>query len=460
MHWGIVQQPGVLAEMDSAAALKRLLQARSEIVASAEHWHAWQAFLAEQPQAPGECWAVGLRHGPEVAAPTFTHRLQVQRTLDGEGLELDLDSVRRQRMRLPMPHQGAGQRLLKGEFQTRAATAMAPSKSWRAGLSFAPLISPTGSHVAVMLLDEPGSLVFRVPAKGQKKPSVGRKQLWYAGFAPVAADFVGNAFAAALSNANYLHFWKIPALRAVPTPGRDSLLIPSGTAALLPCVSLIGKQLRLYCLDTLGQLVYFGNNERFETSLTPFETHVLGMGRIGQESLAYVKKEGERLFLTTLDSRALGKERFLLGAADNASQVLFAGSPGRRASFITCAVYHRVGEGGEWRVHGRADDPLHADIVRLNGGHQAIGLLHLLPGDPASLLLMGGNQRSVSLYVGQNIDVLFTSSSPMLRHSFCPVSGLLAVLTAERELKVYSVRERLMRLQVMCNQANGQEATS
>ncbi|MDE1168080.1 MAG: hypothetical protein PW845_22515 [Pseudomonas sp.] len=459
LHWGIVQQPGVLAELDSAAALKRLLQARGETAATAEHWQAWQACLSEQTPAPGECWAVGLRQGPEVAAPTFTHRVQVQRTLDGEGIQLDLHGVRHQRLRLPMPHQGAGQRLLNGDFQTRAATASAPGKSWRAGLSFAPVISPSGSHVAVMLLDEPGSLVFRVPAPGQKKPSVGRKQLWYAGFEPVAADFVGNAFAAALSNANHLHFWKIPALRAVPTPGRDTLLIPSGTATLLPCVSLVGKQLRLYCLDTLGQLVYFGNNERFETSLTPFETHVLGMGRVGQESLAYVKKERERLFLTTLDSRALGKERFLLGAADNASRVLFAGSPGRRQAFVACAVYHPGSQGGEWRVHNRADDALHADIIRLTGGHDAIGLLHLLPEDATSLLLMGGNQRSVCLYSEQNIEVLFTSSSPMVRHSFCPLSGMLAVLTAERELKVYSVRQRQMRLQVMCNQAQSQEAT-
>ena len=47
--------------------------------------------------------------------------------------------------------------------------------------------------------------------------------------------------------------------------------------------------------------------------------------------------------------------------------------------------------------------------------------------------------------------MLFTTTDTIAKSSFCPMSGVLAVLTSTRELLVYSVPQRLMRLQVFCN---------
>ncbi|MMZ71331.1 hypothetical protein D1872_346720 [compost metagenome] len=50
------------------------------------------------------------------------------------------------------------------------------------------------------------------------------------------------------------------------------------------------------------------------------------------------------------------------------------------------------------------------------------------------------------------METLFTTSEVIAKVSFCPLSGLVAVLTSARELLVYAVPQRLLRLQVFCNE--------
>ncbi|MBX8490795.1 hypothetical protein [Pseudomonas lijiangensis] len=457
LKWGVVQNPGKLASLTASSSLKNMLQARTDSPATAQQWEQWRDWLGEQPQTPGECWAVGLWHDREAVLPAFTHRVHLQRTLDGTGIQLDLYSRNPQRVILPMPNQTAGQKLLKGQFETRSSTARAPDKSARVALTCPPVISPSGSYVALMLLDEPGSLVFRVPQVNQKKAQSGHRQLWSAGLKPVAAYFIGNKFAAVLSNAANLHFWKMACFQGIRQPLRETFLIPTGTATLQPCVWLHDRS-RLYCLDKQGKLIYWGNDQKQETRLTSVEQGVIGLARIGQETLAYLKNESGRLFLKTCDSRDTIKTRSVPGSAADATQVLFAGSPKRRSDFVPCAVYHTTD--GAWHVHSCAADPLHTEIVSLNSGHQPVGLLYDTANDQWSLVLISAGKTTVSLYREHQVQTLFTTSTPIVRQSFCPVSGLLAVLTETRELLVFSVRENAMRLQVLCNGVSSQETAS
>ncbi|GFM61954.1 hypothetical protein PSCICG_31140 [Pseudomonas cichorii] len=458
LKWGIVQKPGKLASLTAASSLQNMLQARTNSPATAQQWEQWRDWLGEQPQTPGECWAVGLWHDRQAVLPAFTHRVHLQRTLDGTGIQFDLYSRNHRRVILPMPNQTAGQKLLKGQFETRSSTARAPDKGARVALTCPPVISPSGSHVALMLLDEPGSLVFHVPQMNQKKAQSGHRQLWPAGLKPVAACFVGNQLATVLSNAANLHFWKMASFQSMKQPLRETFLIPTGTATLQPCVWLQRTPGQLYCLDKQGKLIYWERDQTGESRLKPVEQKVIGLARVGQEALAYLKNECGRLFLKTRNSRGIDNSRLVPGPAADATQVLFAGSPKRRRSFVPCAVYHTTD--GAWHVHSCAADPLHTEIVSLNSGHQPVGLLHDTANDHWSLVLISAGKTTVSLYREHQIQALFTTSTPIVRQTFCPVSGLLAVLTETRELLVFSVRENAMRLQVICNGVSSQETVS
>lgn len=72
--------------------------------------------------------------------------------------------------------------------------------------------------------------------------------------------------------------------------------------------------------------------------------------------------------------------------------------------------------------------------------------------DHYSLVLLSHNQQTIAVYCDGQQEVLFTTSEPIAKLSFCPMSGLVAALTSARELLVYSVTLRTMRLQVFCNQ--------
>ena len=90
--------------------------------------------------------------------------------------------------------------------------------------------------------------------------------------------------------------------------------------------------------------------------------------------------------------------------------------------------------------------------IDLASGWKAIGLHHQVGAQESySLVLLGPDQHTIGLYTEGQQQTLFTTTAPIARASFCPMSGLVAVLTSARELLVFNVSERAMRLQLMCD---------
>ncbi|WP_455924097.1 hypothetical protein [Pseudomonas putida] len=454
--WGIVQVPGETFTLESSAQLKRLLKARTDSSPQAAHWQQWQAWLADRSEPMAECWAVGLRFAAD--APWLSHRVRLQRPLQGDGVSFQLSGARNQQVLLPLPDSSASQRLLLGRFGTRPASTVNHSR-WKVALSFPPIISLYGNQVALPLLDQPGAVVFGIPCTGAKKPSRGQQHRWQARFKPLAACFIGHRLAAAVSNASQLAFWQVPALEVTEVPLRGVLQVPIGTATLLPCAWLGSRPGKLYCLDRRNRLVYWSRDGASPTRLHPVARDVLGLGQVGQESLAFVRREGGLLTLSIRHSGGGATPAISLGAARDAQRVLFAGSSGRRRPFVPCAVYFGADPAGTWQVHEHGDDPAKARTFVLGHGGRALGLLHDPASGRASLVAMGADSTRFFLFDGQAQEPLFTTATPAAQHAFCPVSGVLAVLTRARELLVFSVHERVMRLQVMCTGAAEQEVS-
>ncbi|WP_194792309.1 hypothetical protein [Pseudomonas sp. UFMG81] len=447
LFWGMAQRPGTPGKLNGIASLNRLMSQRTQQPVTAKDHQAWQTLLAAEEWQGAETWLIG--NGER--GPHLDHCMQIQRSLDGQHLSLTINAASRRSLRLPVPPAKVAERLLKGQFDTARVTSDEPQQGhWRVALTHPPVIAPNGTQVALMLLDEPGCLVFRVPKVEQKKPQMGRRQYWRAGQQPVAAAFIGNNFGAVLSDGPRLHFWKTwPLHRAVDKPTREQLLVPLGTAALLPTVWLATKNERsLLCQDKDGRVVRWHALAKGDTVLQAIASNAWGLTQVSQESAAFVELEAGLVYLRQRYASGDWGARLALGKASGVQQVLFAGSPGKRQAFVPCALQEV--KGGDWRIHEHPGDFQRYRQVRLAGNFKVVGLLHDEAVRRSSLVLISGVGDSVSLYADGQPQPLLTTTAPIVRHSFCTVSGLLALLTEQRELIVLDVRARTVRLQVSC----------
>jgi hypothetical protein len=214
---------------------------------------------------------------------------------------------------------------------------------------------------------------------------------------------------------------------------------------------------RLFLLDTQGHLAFWV----VETGKSPArpktgQTHslaqgVLSLAKVDRETVVYVRREGNRLHTHSVRADGTVSPAHVIGIADGVSQVLFAASPLWRGSFGGCAML-TVDNGSErWRVISAKGSPHEIERIDLTPGWKGLGLLQQ-GNERYSLVLLSPNQQSIALYCDGEQDVLFTTSHAITKVSFCPLSGLVAALTSARELLVYSVPLRTLRLQVFCNQ--------
>ncbi|MHB2060816.1 hypothetical protein [Pseudomonas monsensis] len=459
LRWGILQQEPALHELDSAAQLKRLLSARTFSTVSDAHWQAWHSWLHSALMPVGECWLVGQRL-PVTDRQICSHRVQIARSIDGCSLSVHLKATDPRRVLLPMPAERAALQLLKGQFEGEIVKAAPTAKGCvpRVSLTLQPVISSSGSHVALKMLDEPGMVVIKLPAQYQKKPLEVRRNLWSAGRTPLTALFFGGAIGAVMSDPLQLTFWSIPGLNPVDKPGPEELKLPPGTGNFLPAVGLHSRsERRLYLLDTQGHLAYWTvkrdkNIAAPETRQTHrLATDVIAMAKMAGDAMVYVCRSGGRLFAHPVRLDTGAKRPHGLGLAEGVSQVLFAGIQRGRSAFGGCALLTMKNDCESWRVYSANDLPSAAQCIDLERGWKGIGLLQD-DNERYLLLMISPGQQAIALWHGDDMETLFTTSEVIAKVSFCPLSGLVAVLTSARELLVYAVPQRLLRLQVFCNE--------
>ncbi|WP_330214565.1 hypothetical protein [Pseudomonas sp. AM8] len=457
LRWGLLQGPPVLHELDSPAQIKRLLNARTYEGVSDSHWYAWRDWMAAQDRPVGECWMVGQRL-PVADARHCSHRVQVKRSLDGRSLSFELQAGQTRRVLLPMPQAQHAVQLLKGQFdhEVKAPPATKTGVVPRVVLTLPPVISGSGSHVALRMLDETGMLVIKLPSRNQKKSLEVRRRLWSGHQRALSMSFHYRSLGAVLSSDNTLSFWNIPGIAPIDKPPAERLHLPPGTATFLPSVWLRSqKSERLYLLDSKGRLACWQGAVLRAPAREGCEItdNVIGLAQVDTLTLAYARSEGGQVVVYAATGDGLRSGGYAVGAANGVSQVLFAGTAYWRQYFGGCALLADNLGSQRWRVVTHDSFPSKKAQIDLAPGWKAIGLHHEVgPQELHALVLLGPNQHTVGLYIEGQQRVLFTTSAAIARATFCPMSGLVAVITSARELLVYSVPERAMRLQVLCNQ--------
>lgn len=265
-QWGVLQQPGGLEGADDAKNLRSLLKARSFEVASSMHASEWQEVLSSLDNPPGETWLIGAAPAEQPAGARWTsQRVCFQRAVLGDVLDVSLGGEGgSRRAQLPLPSSKAGAALLRGDFAERLPQAVHRQHRGRISLQRPAIISPSGQHVAVQLLDDAGLLVFPVPVDGQRKAARPKYQYWGQSLVPLSVMFLGKRTGALLSNAHSkhaggersMHFWQVPGLASFAAPEPTQFRAPPGLAVWLPSAWLReGNAERVCMIDRDRRLV-------------------------------------------------------------------------------------------------------------------------------------------------------------------------------------------------------------
>ncbi|PYY82202.1 hypothetical protein DNK59_22060 [Pseudomonas sp. TKO26] len=454
-RWGVLQDAdNQLYELETAVQLRHLLGQRTFQCVEPEHGQRWSEWLSAQSEPWAECWAIGQRLPIDDMGLAGRYQVQVQQSLDGGSLEVEISGARRARTCLPIPPVNVGLRMLKGEFQAPAAVeGRSAIAAPRVLLTLAPVISDAGTHIAMVLLDQPGSLILRLPSAAHKRPPTIHQQLWKSSGRPLAMSFVGRKAGALLRYDDRLSFWNVGGLPDVLCPGPEVLKLPSGTATLLACAWLRDENHgRYFVLDSQGRLARWSVLRHASPDEPPgtcllLADHVLGLSKVDSQTLVYVREEAGQLLARTACAGGEIRQTYRLGAAAGVTQILVAAGGHWQKDFGACALLTPGAAGERWQLLTRSG----SQELRLAPGWRGFGLWHDPVREGNSLVLLGPDRRTVALYHSGEQRVLFSCSDEVVKSSFCSISGLIAVLTGTRELLVYSLAQERMRLQIHCN---------
>lgn len=467
LRWGVLQDPASqLQPAQSERALKDLLAARSFEPATDAHAARWQAALAAHDTEVGECWHIGHEWSPSAGRQEPpSHQVRLRRDLSGESLEVALrEGATERRMALSLPAAPEAVSLLKGRFDGRSApNAPHEQLGQRLSLKRPPVISSNGRQVAVMLLDEPGMLVFSLARADSRKRVRPRRCQWSAKAQPLAAFFSGKQLGAVMSDSDTLSFWQVPNFGTLQRPPREEFHAAPGSAAWLSAAWLRhGPSQRLCLLDQSKRLVHSVRDSRSDRKLAaspvdlqPLDSGVIALVPWSDVQATYVTEAAGQLWLRHIGLLGSPGVSTALGPASSASAVWFSRHSAPSPRKGACAVRLSNGPQEAWRIHPVVDDTAAAgqqdrfdpfDLTLPPGWH-AVGLVHGGVGGAFSLVAQATDRTGFFLCAAPHVcEPLYTSPSRVVHASVCPHTGLLALLTEERKLIAYAIRERALSL--------------
>lgn len=471
LRWGVLQAPGTLHAAHAAKDLQQLLRSRSFEPGTEDHWARWRDALVTHTPPWSECWLIA----PQAALPGWrdtlpSHRVQLRRGLQGDVLEVTVQERTAQRsLQLPLPEPAAAVPLLKGLFAAGAPGDLHQRHDLRLALTRAPLISPPGTHVAVPLLDEPGAVLFPIPRGADRKRGKPRRQRWAAGAQPLAVAFAGKQFGALVSDPTHLFFWQMHRFPAVPRPERERFDAPPGASSWLRAAWLRqwGHE-RLCVLDRSRRLVSWDaplpkgpRGPEVDTAIRTIDTDVRGLAQWEDGQLVFAVRYAGWLWVRRLAAQGDASAVEPICETPDDPEVLFAGgrlwANGRRGA---CAVRLQATPQERWRIAepvasldraasgGPAGQAIwfeHSDLT-LPAGYHALGLVHDARSGRFALVARSPDARTLFLFGEQVNEPLYTTAAKLSACSVCPNTGLIAMLTADRQLVVYAVPDRAARL--------------
>jgi hypothetical protein len=456
-RWGSLQSPGELLEARTNANLKTLLFRRTFATPNAVGLASWRDALV-QSRTGGEIWSIGPSFDQTElqTAPSFTHRVCLQKDLEGTALEVSLFERGTERgIRLPLPESAFAAPLLRGRFTREAAPEQYTRYARAVALKRPPVISIDGSRVCLALRDEPGALIFMMPRSAMDQAATPHHLRWAGGCNMLAITCVGKAIGALLSVNRELRFWGT-SLAKMPHPPQEVFHAPGGTAAWLYLGWLRAKSTQRVCVvDHSRRLLQWemtfqdGRLVAAEQSLQLQRKEVLAMVQLHAGLLAYIYHEHDRVWFARLGiaRNVLPQPRALCKAPPDAAVLFGRGN--------LCAVRLNKYPKETWAI-GIWHDGLTVE-AQLPGDSRAIGLMREHRSARTGLITLDRNILRLNFVDGGN-EVLYAAPDHIVSCAVCPNTGNVAMLTHRRQLIVVSSVTRELRLSVQTSNLSHESA--
>lgn len=462
LRWGSWQRPGQWRTAVSPEHLKQFLAARCVEVAKAEHVVAWSDWLAGHAEGLGECWWIGhdLELARRVATTASTHTVRLRRSLEGDSLDVRLKAGAALRaMQLPLPAPEAGAPLLKGRFQGEAPLDAHQAPSFKLSLRFDPVFDLRGHRVGVQLLDEPGVMVFDVAPTSRSNRGQPKRQNWARGSKPLATAFSGHVIGAVLGLPAQLNFWQRPELGLQLRPPKEHFDAAPGRGTLLPMVWSVDEgRHRAFVVDASGRLVCWSAPDpkikpRGEVQGPELvDKDVLAIAAVSETLLVYACRDVGCVWIRFAGTGAKGQHghsRNLLSDPGPSAKVFLSGGDRWQHGFGACAVRLAADDQTEgWRV-AQAPTSSQPDPdgweVRLAPGARAVGLVKPRSEDGYALVVLSADQCAFTMQSPARAAPIYRSASVVERVVVCPNTGLIAMLTRDGQMQVYSTHDQAMR---------------
>lgn len=256
--WGLAHLPGELHDADSPARLQQLLQGRTFEATGTQHAHAWATQLATATPTTSECWWIGAQ--PVRAAP-FHHQASIAPAADAH-LQVGLQTRHGTRSSLlPVPASMAATQLLRGHFIDTQRPAEADAAKHvvkgKFSLRHAPLFSPDGSHVALLLADGYRSAMVKVQPADSVKRAAPRYHQWTQGGQLLCLAAQNKHVGGIVAIGQQAECWNLDGMpRSIEAGGQSICPVP-GQVRLRPCVWLNsgGQPQRFLLWDQHGRLM-------------------------------------------------------------------------------------------------------------------------------------------------------------------------------------------------------------
>ncbi|EKT57597.1 hypothetical protein [Providencia sneebia] len=466
-QWGTLQSPKILLPLENINHLQALLKQRTYSPVLPEHIAQWHEFIQLDDNIQnGELWLVtGANQETLLASIPATHRIElVADDIRQEKIDAYIHGNGHHRyVQLPMPPEKLSIPLIKGNLRLTTIQ-NSYNDQFIVSLMIPPIISFHGSCIGVALLGRSGFAVIKIPPILNKNNPTNRPQkknldyqMYPAATSILALQCHGKRMGALLAYKEGIGFWQLPTQFYINKPPQSDFFASSSRAGILSSAFLHGYEKKgLFVLDIAKRLVFF-SSKHHQKGYQALRERVLGIEKIADNALAYIYIEGDSLYQIIVNSE-LSQQRHLLSipskTISDKQKVLFAYrhkySDGY--STVSCAVSTQLREHECWTLYNMSLGPDAIENVSLPHGWHAIGLYYQRTENniedftQLNLLILNQNKVNIAYYSKGKIEKIYHTNSLIARYTFSPKTGLLALITENKQVVVFDVYNNQLRL--------------
>jgi hypothetical protein len=451
MRWGVLQTPGELLDASDVHHLKALLGKRSFTTPNEQHLNLWLEALDSPATASGERWLIGSPY-LNASPASFTHRVRLHKELDGQALEVSLlERGSSRKVSLPLPNQTAVAPLLQGSFEpVLGQQPTMGGNDHEIALTKPPIIAIDGTRVGVLHRDIPAISTVYIPRSPEEDSRVPRLHRWSYNYSVVCATLVGKSLGVLLSDHHLLRFWPT-SMTLKPRPPQDHFNVPFDSDTSLPAVWLRGSQSHRLCvIDRSRRLMRWNaailtkRDLATEPQLHLVTENALALVQLSNDIAAFAYHAAGAVWFARINTTHEPHDGNMLIQAPSDTRVIFG-----RGCFIAIQLSADTWRIRNWNDHGQSYD------ARLPSNLPVIGVLRDADGRVGLLSLDDRNLR-LHCHDGTNL-LLYTAPAQIASHSVCPNSGLVAMLTTDKQLIAFSAATQQQRLFMLTGRKDDDE---